>query len=323
MEELKKFNICVAQHLSIPQKKVIEKFRRIKCEGYKLNIDYYFDKPSSPEELIDRGKKTNANALVVVDSPINKKVMESLENLEMIAVAFTGYDHIDIEAAQERNVAVANAPRYAIHSVAELVFGMAINLFRKIRLGDKSVRRRTSLKRKNLKGKELNERTLGILGTGEIGSKVAKIGKALGMDVIAHSRTEKEEMKKIVEYVSLEDLFKNSDVLSVHVPLTDSTEGMIGYDEISSMKKGSIFINTARADVVDQQAFIKSAREKEIYFGIDVPHQNLPEDVVDSERVLYTPHVGYYTMEAMERRVNTSADNIEAYVNGKELNRIV
>ncbi|MFW6196847.1 MAG: NAD(P)-dependent oxidoreductase [Thermoplasmatota archaeon] len=261
--------------------------------------------------------------IVLVDEEIDSEMMGKLEDLEMIAVSFTGYDHIDIGYAEKNDIAVVNVPEYATTSVAELVFGFTINLLRDIRIGDMVVRGKNDADREDIKGNELGGKKLGIIGTGNIGSKVAELGKLFGMDVIAYSRSKNSEIKDFVNYMDMDDVFEESDIVSLNIPLTDETEGVIGKSELSKMSEGSILINTARAGVIDREAFIESVKEGRIRFGIDIPHDDLPKDVLESDNVLYTPHVGYYTEEALKRRLEITVDNIDKFIEGKRQNRIV
>lgn len=308
--------ISIIEPLEVPKDKVMKAF-----ESLEANVEYYSEEPSSRSELIKRCR--NSEIIVLVNHDLPKEVIEKLDSTELIAVSFTGYDHVDIEAAKKNGVAVTNVPEYATSGVVELVFGLMISVLRRIRACDKEVRGRIDVDRRNLKGEELKNKKLGVIGTGKIGSEVARVGNCFGMDIYAFSRNKNEEITDFVEYVSFEKLLRITDILSLHVPLTEETESLIGERELELMKNGSVVINAARADVIDKEAFVDAVRSQRIFFGLDVPHKNLPQDVRNSEKVIFTPHVGYYTKEALKRRLKTTVDNIEAFVRGEEKNRVI
>ena len=308
--------ISIIEPLQLDKEIVLDKFSEIDAD-----IDYYEDKPDNKDEKIKRCE--DSEIIVLVDEEIDSEVMDKLEYLQLIAVSFTGYDHIDIDIAEKNDIAVVNVPEYATTAVAELVFGFAINLLRDIRIGDMVVRSKRDVNRKDIKGNELSGKTLGIIGTGNIGSKVAEFGKLFGMKVFAYSRSKNTKITDFVDYKDMDEVFKESDLVSLNIPLTDETEGIVGEDELSIMKEGSVLINTARAGVIDKHAFINNVKKGKIQFGIDIPHEDLPEDVLKSDNVVYTPHVGYYTEEALKRRLEVTVNNIDKFLEGDEENRIV
>jgi len=308
--------ISIIEPLQLDKEIVLSKFKKIDAE-----IGYYEDKPENKEEKIKRCE--GSDIIVLVDEQIDSEIMRQLDELKLIAVSFTGYDHIDIGYAERNDIAVVNVPEYATTSVAELVFGFAINHLRYLRIGDESIRGKREIVRERIKGNELKGKTLGVIGTGNIGGKVAKLGNLFGMDVLAYSRSENSDITDFVDYKNMDDVLNDSDIVSLNVPLTDETKGIIGKKELSEMKDDSLLINTARAEVIDKDAFIESVREGKIRFGIDIPHEDLPKDVLKSDKVIYAPHVGYYTEEALKRRLDVTVENIDKYLKNKKENRIV
>ncbi|PTD94066.1 hydroxyacid dehydrogenase [archaeon SCG-AAA382B04] len=308
--------ISIIEPLELPKKEVLNEFNSIDAE-----IRYHNTPPRSEEELIKRC--SGAQIIVLVNQQLPSQVIEEIDQTELISVSFTGYDHIDIEKAEEEGIAVTNIPEYATASVAELVFGLAISLLRKLRICDKEVRDEVDEKRSNLKGNELRNKNLGIIGTGKIGSKVAEMGKKLGMDIIAYSNTVNPEIEDYTTYLPLREVLEKSDIVSLHVPLTKQTKEMIGERELNHMKPDSVLINTARAHVIEKQAFIDAVRNKSIKFGVDVPHSNLPQDVKESDQVIYAPHIGYYTHEALKKRLKTTVNNIKKFIEDERQNRVV
>lgn len=311
--------IVIAEPLQLPEDVVMKDFEVLGCD-----VRYYSNKPKDTEELIERCR--DADIVVVVNTPINAEAIESLEKLKMIAVSFTGYDHVDIEKCREKEIVVSNVPEYSTNSVAELVFGFIISAMRKIIECDKTVREGGD--NTGLLGRELFGKTIGVVGTGKIGMRVCEIALAFGMNVLAYSRTEKDELKaKGVKYVPLEELLRNSDIVTIHVPLNKDTEGLIGEKELSMMKEGAIIINTARGKIIDTASLAKMLESGRIMACLDVFDMEppLPEEypLRNAKNAILAPHVGYYTKEALERRLRITVDNIKAFLEGKPRNVVV
>lgn len=308
--------VSIIEPLEVSEEKVREEFSDLNVE-----VEYYSTVPGDQSELVSRCK--GAEIIVLVNHELPGEVIGELDSTELISVSFTGYDHVDIEAAREKDIAVTNVPEYASDSVAELVFGFLISLARSLRICDKMVRGEVEKKRKEIKGTEIKEKTLGVIGTGKIGSRVAELGKNFGMNVLAYSNSVNEEISDFVDYLSLNKVLEKSDIITLHVPLYKETEGMIGQKELNKIGDGSILINAARAGVIDREAFIDAVEDGGIKFGVDVLHNDLPKTVLESENVICAPHIGYYTEEALERRLDTTVKNIEKFLEGKTQNRVV
>ncbi len=318
----KKIRVTVLEPLQLPREVVAEKFDELK----ELNCDVrLFDsKPSSDSEILERCRGTNI--IVLVNTPLSAGIIEKLEELKMIAVSFTGYDHVDIEKCRERGIVVSNVPEYSTHSVAELVFGMIIAALRKLIECDTAVRE--SRGNEGLLGRELFGRTIGVVGTGKIGRRVCELALAFGMKVLAHSRTEKEELiEKGVKYVSLEELLRESDIISIHVPLSKETRNMIGERELALLKDGTILVNAARGGVIDGNALVRELEKGRIFACLDVfdVEPPLPENhqILKVKNTILSPHVGYYTIEALERRLDITIENIRSFLDGNPKNRVV
>mgnify|MGYP000716521778 CR=1 FL=1 len=308
--------ITVVDPLQLPQDVVLEKFRELKCQ-----VEMYDSRPESEEELVRRCR--DADIAVVVNTPMRAGVLEKLKNLKMIAVSFTGYDHIDVDKCRELGITVSNVPEYSTNSVAELVFGMVIAAARKIIECDRAVR--IGRGNSGLLGTELFGKTIGVIGTGKIGQRVCEIALAFGMRVLAYSRTRKKELEDMgVEYVTLEELLSRSDIVTVHVPLSRETEGMIGRKEIFLMKNGAIIVNTARGKIIDTESLAEALESGKITACLDVfdIEPPLPGDhpLRDPPNTVLTPHIGYYTKEALERRLEITVENIRAFIEGKPKN---
>jgi len=308
--------VAVIEPLQLPKDFVMKKFQALNCD-----IVLFDSKPVSQQEVFERCKK--ADIVVLVNTPLTAETLEKLDGLRMVAVSFTGYDHVDIEKCKEKGIVVSNVPEYSTHSVAELVFGMVIAALRKLIECDKAVR--ASKGNEGLMGNELFGKTMGVIGTGKIGQKVCELALAFGMEVLAYSRTEKEELiKKGVRYVSLEELLRRSDIISIHVPLNKETKGMIGERELAFLKDGAIVVNAARGAIIDIEALVKELERGRIFACLDVfdVEPPLPEDykILKVKNTILTPHVGYYTREALERRLDVTIENIKAFLEGKPRN---
>ncbi len=308
--------VAVIEPLQLPRELVMERFRSLNCE-----VEIHDTKPTNQQEVLERCR--GADIVVLVNTPLTAGVLEKLENLKMIAVSFTGYDHVDIEKCRELGITVCNVPEYSTQSVAELVFGMVIAAMRKLIDCDRAVREGRG--NEGLMGRELFGKTMGVIGTGKIGQRVCEIALAFGMRVLAYSRTEKEELvKKGVKYVPLEELLRESDVVSVHVPLNKETEKMIGAKELALLKDGAVIVNAARGKVIDTEALVKELEKGRIIACLDVFDMEppLPPDyaILDAKNTILSPHVGYYTQEALERRLEVTIENIRAYMEGKPRN---
>lgn len=282
----------------------------------------YFDQmPTNQEELLTRS--IDAEILVVSNYNISKEVVEKLNRLKMIAVAFTGVDHIPLDYIKERGIIVCNAAGYSTHAVAELTIAMAIDLLRKITPFDKITREAKT--RNGYLGAELRGKTFGILGYGAIGAEVASIAKAFGCNIIAWSRSD----RKIegIEFVKLENLLSAADIVSLHIPLNEATKELIGERELELMKPDAILINTARGPIVNSDA-LKDALVKGIIAGaaIDVYEHEPPietnHSLFDAPNTLLLPHIGFATREAIAERSDIVLSNIRNWMKGNLTNTL-
>lgn len=248
------------------------------------------------------------DALLTVNQPVDSLKMEAMAR-GMISVAFTGFDHIDLKAACRHGVAVTNVPGYSTHSVAEQAFALAINSLR-------------DPERKH--GSELCGKTVGIIGTGLIGVVTASLCKAASCEVLGWSRSENSSFPG--RYTELSYLLGNSDIVSLHLPLTDSTKLFMNAERFSMMKRGAILINTARAGLVDQSKLLEFLLCGYLGgAGLDVttPEPLPPHDILHRiPGVVITPHTGFNTTEALERRTVEALKNVAAWSRGERRNRV-
>lgn len=313
--------IKLIEPLSIPEELLSKYKEKLEKEGHEFVS--YKDKAQTEEEFLERSK--DAEILMIANTKLPDSVIEKSKNLKLINVAFTGFDHVNVDLAKEKGIKVCNASGYSNTSVAELVIGMVLNIYRKISLGDPMTREgKTHLD--YYRGLEIKDKTVAIIGTGNIGLETARLFKAFGANVIAYSRHENEEAKKLgVEYVSLEDAFKRADIVSVHLALNKHTRGFVNKDLLSLMKKEAIFINCARGPIVDNQALADLLEEEKIaYAGIDVFDMEppIPADypLLNTKNILLSPHIAYLTDEAMIRRAEIAFDNSLSFARGQEKN---
>ncbi|OYT40572.1 MAG: 3-phosphoglycerate dehydrogenase [Desulfurococcales archaeon ex4484_58] len=260
----------------------------------------------------------DVEVLIVRSKPIvTRRVIMAGDKLRIIARAGVGLDNIDLEAARERNIKVINAPEAATNSVAELAIGLMLAVLRKIAYSDRMMRSGEWVKKKAM-GYELGGKTLGIVGMGRIGRTVARIAyHGFGMriiyyDVVRCKREFEEEVK--AKYVDLETLFRESDIVTLHVPLTPETRHLVNEDKLRLMKKTAILINTSRGGVVDTNALVKALSEGWIAgAGLDVYEEEpLPPNhpLTRLDNVVLTPHIGASTYEAQEKAGITVVEKI-------------
>jgi D-3-phosphoglycerate dehydrogenase len=289
--------------------------------GNALKIIYYDTKVTDTKTLIERG--SNADIIAVSNLPLNKEVIFGCKNLKMLSVAFTGVDHIAMDACREKNITVCNCAGYSNAAVSDLVFGLLISIYRNIISCNNTVRR--SETKDGLVGFELEGKKFGVIGTGAIGSRVCSIARAFGCEVYAYSRT----IKNLngVKYVDLDTLLSTCDIVSLHVPLTEETKGLISSGKISLMKKNAVLINTARGPIIDSKALADALNKGKIAgAGVDVFETEPPIDtkhpLLNAKNLIATPHVAFATKEALIKRAIIVFDNIKAFLNGSPKNII-
>jgi phosphoglycerate dehydrogenase-like enzyme len=285
--------------------------------------------------------KIVSGATVILAPPIrrfNRRLMQAAKGVKLLQAISVGYDFIDLEAAEEFSIPVANNPGYSTTSVAEHTMMFMLVLLKKgLRQNEMGSNDHWKISEKfgfwnqvwELKGK-----TLGILGFGNIGKEVARLASVFGPEILYCKRnrlSEAEEEKLGVEYCSLDDLLSRSDIVSIHVPLTDDTRGMIGREEISKMKNGAILLNLARGEVVDDEALAEAILDGKLSgVGTDVLTENRLGDVVETpspliglENVMITPHMAGPTFEARARSERQATDNILRVLEGEKPSFIV
>ncbi|WP_236785734.1 NAD(P)-dependent oxidoreductase [Anaerococcus ihuae] len=304
----------------IVDNKIIENHKK-KIEDLGHEFEYFEKSASSDDEIIERLK--DSDVAIITNNKFSKKVIDNT-NLKLIDVAFTGFNHVDIEACNENDIIVENASGYSDDSVAELVIGLTISLMRKFDQNKKNMFEDESF---NLLGQIIRGKTVGIIGTGKIGIRVIELFKAFGANILAYSRSEKEKAKNLgAKYVSLDELLKNSDIVSIHLPQNEKTLGFIGKNELDLMKDKAILINCARGPIVDNDYLAKLLNEDKLRAGIDVFDMEPPLEadypLRNAKNVLLTNHVGFFTKEAMDIRCEIVFDNLYKFLEGKIVNKV-
>lgn len=312
--------IVMLEPLGVSQENIASLSAALTAQGHEFIA--YDSRVEDTQELIRRSE--GADVLLLANLPLKGEVIRSVPNLKMISVAFTGIDHIDLEACREKGIRICNAAGYSTHSVAELAFGLMIAVYRHI-VPCNTVTREGKTKM-GLIGNELYGKTLGIVGTGAIGMRVAEIGKAFGCKILAYSRSQKQDARDLgITYVSLEKLLSSSDIVTLHTPLSPETKQLINKERIARMKSSAVLINTARGPVVDSEALAEALNEGRIAgAGIDVFEMEppLPMDhvLLHSKNTVVAPHVAFATQEALVRRAGIAFDNIVAWMDGNPKN---
>lgn len=277
------------------------------------NFTYYNAKTTDINELIKRSK--DQDIVMIANNPYPKEVILQANKLKLIAVAFAGIDHVDIKACKERNIEVLNCPNYSNVAVSELVIGLTLNLLRKINEADLATRNNQT--GATFIGTELENKTVGIIGVGKIGNRTANLFNAFGCKVLGYQRSTINNPN--VTQVTLEKLLRESDVISLHIPYNEETYHFIDEDKINMMKKDAILINCARGAVVDNMALAKALNEERIKgAGIDVfdyePPLNADYPLLNAKNTILTPHLAYFTKEAMIKRANIEFNNVIEYL---------
>lgn len=286
--------------------------------------------PVTPKELtVERVK--DAEAVLCNKTLMTREVINSCPSLKYIGLFATGYNNIDMEAAAERGITVCNAGEYSTMAVAQHVFAMILEFYSQVSLLDKSVKDGEWLKSKNFSyfpegasALELCGKTLGIIGFGSIGRAVAKIGGAFGMRVIINTRTVPQDGLYPYEFVSKEEVFGKSDIVTLHCPLTENTKDLVCKETLSLMKDSAVLINTSRGGTVNEEDLAEALNSGRIRgAGLDVLKEepmsaNTP--LRNAKNCIITPHTAWAPRETRIRLIKIAGDNLKAFIDGKPQN---
>ena len=280
---------------------------------------------STNAELIERIQ--GATVVVTKEIPVTAELLSQFpDTVKLIVEAGTGYNNIDLNAAKERGITVCNIPAYSTERVAHTVIMMILNFASTMQKqigmlakGDRS----NFTKHLQVSHTEVNGKTLGVVGAGHIGMEVIKVAKALGMNILVHTRTPKADGDGI-RYVSLDELLENSDYITLHCPLNDQTKHMINKETIGKMKPSAVIINTGRGPLINEAELCEALAAKRIAgAGLDVQEVEPPAEdspLYTLDNVILTPHMGWKGLETRQRLVGIIRDNVQAFFKGEPIN---
>ena len=280
---------------------------------------------STNEELIERIQ--GARVVVTKELPVNAELLSQFpDTVKLIVEAGTGYNNIDLNAAKERGITVCNIPAYSTERVAHTVIMMILNFASTMQKqigmlakGDRS----NFTKYLQVSHTEVNGKTLGVVGAGHIGMEVIKVAKALGMNILVHTRTPKADGDGI-RYVSLDELLEYSDYITLHCPLNEQTKYMINKEAISKMKPSAVIVNTGRGPLINEADLCEALAAKRIAgAGLDVQEVEPPAEdspLYTLDNVIITPHMGWKGLETRQRLVGIIRDNVQAFFKGEPIN---
>src|SRR3989338_2427056 len=303
------------------------------------------------EDLKSENVSSYSDAEIIstfISSNINKDIIDKLPDLKLIVTRSTGFDHIDVEYCNSKNIAVSNVPEYGSSTVAEHTFALLLNLTRKIPQAIEQIQK-LNFDHSQLKGIDLCEKTIGIIGLGKIGQHVLRIAQGFGMKTISFSRHPDETLtqKLNFQYREFDALLGESDVVTLHLPLTDETKHIINKDNILKFKKGSYLINTARGGLIEAEAILLGL-DQGIFAGVGLDvleeEDELHEEVsiltkasqqninlktliydhilIRHPKVIVTPHNAFNSQEALERIIKVTIENIQSFIDGKVINTV-
>ena len=314
-----------------------------KLKGHKL---YFFDDVLN-ENNVNKAKDLDIISIFIY-SKINKKILDKLKKLKLISTRSTGFDHIDLKECKKRRITVSNVPQYGENTVAEHTFALILNLTRKIHKAWERTRR-LDFSQTGLRGVDLRGKTLGVVGSGSIGEHVIRMANGFEMKVIAFDVFKNKKLAKKLnfKYVGFDYLLKNSDIITLHCPYNKHTHHLINKKNINIIKKGALLINTARGALVETDALVNAldkgilggagldVLEEECYIKEDhqVMSKNFPKKcdmktiienhiLAKKDNVIVTPHNAFNSIEALQRILDTTLENIKGCLKGKVVNKI-
>ena len=300
----------------------------------------------SSDKINEDNINPNTEILAVfVESPLTSKIISQLPHLKMIATMSTGFDHIDLASAKECHIPVCNVPTYGENTVAEHTMALILGLTRKLFPSVKRVKEGL-YDFHGLRGVDLKNKTLGVIGTGHIGAHVIKMAKGFEMNIVAYDAFPNKELvdKLGFTYMTLDKLLAQSDIITLHTPLLKTTHHLINQKNIKKIKKGAYLINTARGALVDPEALVWALQHNQIAgAGLDVlEDENLIQNheeligctqyerkttllnniIIDDPNTIVTPHNAFNSTEALQRIIDTTVENIKSFIDGKTINQI-
>lgn len=286
----------------------------------------YYDR-TPYDKIVERA--TDADIVLANKIVIDKSILDKLPKLKMIAMLATGYNTIDIETCKQRNIYVCNIPKYSSASVAQLTIALLLEITNGVGVHNNSVKNLEWSKCPDFcynltRQIELQNKTIGLIGYGDIAKQVAIIAKAFGMRVLGYRRSGGQDEN--AEIVNLDYLLKNSDIVSLHCPLTNENAKLINKNTIAKMKDNVIILNTARGGLIDENDMAEALKSGKVYaFGGDVLTQEPPQQdnpLFDCPNAFITPHIAWASVEARGRLLEIMEQNINGFVTGKVINNV-
>ena len=285
----------------------------------------------TPTEALTVERLQGADIVITNKTPINGTILDACPTVKLICVLATGYNVNDCEAAAQRGIPVCNVPDYGTSAVAQFTFALLLEVCHQIGHHDRVVHQGKwtecpSFCFWDTPQMELAGKTLGIIGFGRIGQAVAKIASALGMNVLAHSRTEKPGFEALCRFASLDELLRSADIITIHCPLTPQTQELINRDTISLMKDGAILLNTSRGAVLDEAAVAEALTAGKLKAAaVDVAcTEPIPADspLLQAPNCIITPHMAWAPAESRQRILDCTVRSIQAFYNGTPINTV-
>ncbi|MBI9013004.1 MAG: D-2-hydroxyacid dehydrogenase [Clostridiales bacterium] len=309
-------------------------------DGYTLNpgdLSWSLWKTLGTVTLYDRTEEKDivnrigdAEIVITNKTPLSKETLEAC-HIKYIGVLATGYNVVDVDAAKDKKIVVTNVPAYGTETVAQYVFALLLEICHHVGAHNQAVHEGQWTNCPdfcfwNHPLIELNGKTFGLIGAGKIGLETAKIAEAFGMKILAHTRTPDKLLESnTFKFANLDTLYKESDVISLHCPLTESTKGMINTSSIHKMKDGVILINTSRGPLIVEADLKEALLSRKVYAaGIDVLSSEPPTDnvLLSVENCVITPHIAWATQAARVRLMQTAIDNLKAFLQGTPINEV-
>ena len=286
-----------------------------------------YQRTETEAETIER---IGDSEIVLVNKvPITEAVLAACPNIKLICVQATGYNIVDCKACAARGIPVTNVPSYGTAAVAQFTMALILEMCHRVGLHNHSVHQGDWAKAESFcywltPQMELAGKTLGIIGFGRIGQAVGKLAAAFGMKVITYNRSESEEGRKIADYVDLDTLFTQSDIISLHCPLFPETEKIINAANIAKMKDGAMLVNTARGGLVDEEALVEALQSCKLrYAAVDVVSQEpmrADNPLLKTRKCIITPHIAWAPVESRQRLMDCVEENIRCYLSGHPQN---
>jgi len=297
-----------------------------KLKNHELKI---FSKPLNKNNLNEiKDCEILVSRARFLDLKFDETTLKKIPNLKFIATMSTGFDHIDLNYCKKNNILVSNVPKYGETSVAEQTFALILAIIKKIPQSIENTKKGI-FSQENLQGQDLHGKTLGVIGSGNIGLNVIKIAKSFGMKIIAYDIVHNKEACKELDFFyidELNDLLKDSDIITFHAPYNKYTHHLLNEENLFLLKKSAIIINTARGELIDTHALINYLEKGNISFaGLDVFEEDNPgpvERLIKSEKVFITPHNASNTLEAKRKILEITIENIESFIKNYPINLI-